>query len=323
MNERSATIWPSSPQQKRAWYFQKRVIIPALVLILAGVGFLLYWLFFLRGFVATDDAFIDGNRIEIGAKILGRITRLTSDEGFAVKAGDPLVFLDSADLVAQRSHAQANLALAVRNAERARIILRYQKIEYNRAAEEYRREVIPLEQYQQAQKALKTVQSELSIDEAQIAATRAQLKLVLTQLDNVIICAPVDGIVAKRWASAGDVVQPAQQIFTLYDTSDIWVSVNLEETKFAPVHLRSPADIRVDAYPGEPFSGLVTMIGASTASEFSLIPPNNATGNFTKVTQRVPLRTSIRHRKTAGSNTRTPALLPGMSVVVKIRVRKA
>jgi len=114
------------------------------------------------------------------------------------------------------------------------------------------------------------------------------------------------------------VVQPAQPIFTIYDLRDIWITANLEETKLRSLRLDDSVEVRVDAYPGRTFGGKVYQFGTNTAAQFSLIPPNNASGNFTKVTQRVPVK--IHLNKIPDSNSPPINLLPGMSVEVKVRV---
>ena len=110
-----------------------------------------------------------------------------------------------------------------------------------------------------------------------------------------------------------------QPVFSVYDRSETWVTANLEETSLHAVHLDQEVGIAVDSYPDRSFSGRVFEIGSSTASQFSLIPPNNASGNFTKVTQRVPVKISIREDAPPGA--RPADLLPGMSVEVRIRVK--
>jgi membrane fusion protein (multidrug efflux system) len=119
---------------------------------------------------------------------------------------------------------------------------------------------------------------------------------------------------------AGDVVQPGQPIFSIYDLQHLWVTANFEETKLASIRLNDPVEISVDAYPDSHFEGRVIQLGANTASQFSLIPPNNASGNFTKVTQRVPVKISIEDKESS-SHSRSSQLLPGMSVEVKVKVR--
>jgi membrane fusion protein (multidrug efflux system) len=129
----------------------------------------------------------------------------------------------------------------------------------------------------------------------------------------------VAGVIAKKWALPGDVIQPGQAIFTVYDKDQVWVTANFEETKLAAIHPGDPVEISIDAYDGQIFKGTVLMIGTAAAAEFSLIPPNNASGNFTKVTQRVPVKISI-NRPAGNTNEDPPALLPGLSVEVKVRV---
>jgi membrane fusion protein, multidrug efflux system len=128
----------------------------------------------------------------------------------------------------------------------------------------------------------------------------------------------MSGVVSKRWVLAGDVVQPGQAIFSVYDVKNIWVTANLEETNLAALQVGDKAEISVDTYPNLKFSGTILLLGSNTASQFSLIPPNNASGNFTKVTQRVPVKFSIIQEDT-GKAPRAN-LLPGMSVEVRVKV---
>lgn len=104
---------------------------------------------------------------------------------------------------------------------------------------------------------------------------------------------PMNGVVSKRWVMEGDVVQPGQAIFSIFDLQHVWITANLEETRVAALYEDCPVNIKVDAYPHQEFSGKVIRLGSNTAAQFSLIPPNNASGNFTKITQRVPVKISI------------------------------
>ncbi|MEJ2678695.1 MAG: efflux RND transporter periplasmic adaptor subunit, partial [Gemmatimonadota bacterium] len=153
---------------------------------------------------------------------------------------------------------------------------------------------------------------------AQVEKARAGLHTVETQLQDTRVQAPLHGVVAKRWVLPGDVVQPGQPIFTLYNLQGVWVTANFEETKLASIPVGAVVDISVDAFPNHHFVGRVVRLGAATASQFSLIPPNNASGNFTKVTQRVPVRISIGPGSGAPGDD-PPTLLPGMSVEVTLR----
>jgi membrane fusion protein (multidrug efflux system) len=158
---------------------------------------------------------------------------------------------------------------------------------------------------------------------SQVNTSKAQLGVVETQLRNTRVLAPVSGVAARKWVTPGDIAQPGQPIFTIYDLNNIWITANFEETKLAAIHLDDPVEISVDTYPGRKFTGKVVLIGAAAVSQFSLIPPNNASGNFTKVTQRVPIKISIDARNSGNTEQHSDriSLLPGMSVEVKIRVK--
>jgi membrane fusion protein (multidrug efflux system) len=298
---------------------KKRVLIPLFLLILGLAAGVWYWFTFLRDYVSTDDAFLDADRVEISAKVLGRIVELGVDEGSRVEKGQVLVRLDDTDLQAQVEQAKANLAFAEKSLPLAGVSLERAKDDFTRAEIQFKGAVITKEQHVHAQQALAAAEAEYAIAQSRIGLAKAQLAVVETQLLNMAIAAPFDGIVAKRWLLSGDVVQPGQPILSIYETEHIWVTANLEETKLAKVKLAAKVEVSIDAYAGRPFSGTVALINAYTASEFSLIPPNNASGNFTKVTQRVPLRIAL-DGLTPELRAKYP-LRPGMSVEIKIRVR--
>jgi len=300
-------------------YRKKRVLIPFALLILALAFGAWYWYKNLRNFVSTDDAYIDANKVSLSAKVLGRIVVLTVDEGDRVKQGDLLVRLDDTDLRAQMDQAKANITLAQDSLALAKVNVDRTSDDFTRADIQYKGAVITKEQYVHAQQALDAAKAEYGIAVSKIAVAKSQLGVLETQLANMTLVAPFDGIVAKRWLLPGDVVQPGQPVLTIYDTRLIWVTANLEETKLGRVKLRDHVEINVDTYPRRPFGGTVGLIGDYTASQFSLIPPNNASGNFTKVTQRVPLKIYL-DDPTPETKAATP-LRPGMSVEIKIRVR--
>jgi membrane fusion protein (multidrug efflux system) len=299
---------------------KKRVLIPLFLLIIVAAVGAWYWYVNLREFDSTDDAYVDGNRVSISSKILGRIIQLTVDEGDSVKAGQVIVRLDDSDLRAQDEQAKAALAYAQETVTLAKVNVDKAQDDYQRAKIQFDGNIIPKEQYDHAQKSMQAAQAQYSISLAQVGTARAQLGVVQTQLLNTTIAAPFDGVVSKRWALAGDVVQPGQPIFSIYDLQHLWVTANFEETKLASIRLNDPVEISVDAYPDSHFEGKVIQLGANTASQFSLIPPNNASGNFTKVTQRVAVKISIGDTDSSGQSS-PPQLLPGMSVEVKVKVR--
>ena len=298
---------------------KKRVVIPILLVLIAVAVAGYYWYINMQDFVSTDDAYVDANNVAISTKILGRIVFLGTDEGDTVRTGQVLVRLDDRDLRAEEASAQAGLQLAEQSVPLAQVQVNRAQDDFNRAEVQYRGGIVTKEQYQHAQQALQAARAELTIAESKIPAARAQLGVIKAQLLNTVVKSPMDGVVAKRWVLTGDVVQPGQPIFTIYDMKNVWVTANLEETKLGHIHLGDPVDINVDTYPGLKFSGRVFEIGSYTASEFSLIPPDNASGNFTKVTQRVPIKISIDDPTTPGGT--KPVLRPGMSVEVSVRVK--
>jgi membrane fusion protein, multidrug efflux system len=301
----------------RKLYQKKRVIIPLLILILIAAAIVAYWNTYLRGYTSTDDAFIDSDNVTISSKVLGRILELKADEGDTIKKGDTIVRLDDSDLRAQEAQAEASLIYAQKNAALAKVNLQKTQDDFNRTAEQFKGNAVTREQYDHARQAEETAQAQYDAVLSQIGTAHAQLGVVQTQLNNMGIMAPFTGVVARRWLLAGDVVQAAQPILTVYSLENAWVTAYLEETKIRSIRLGDPVEISVDAYPGQTFQGKIADIGATAASQFSLIPPNNASGNFTKITQRISVKIAI------NQSLRNPAALrPGMSVVVKIKVRE-
>ena len=139
-----------------------------------------------------------------------------------------------------------------------------------------------------------------------------------TATENYRIVSPVDGLIAKQWVVPGDLLQPGENIFTLNEGKELWVAVYLQETKFNEIRMGQSALFTLDAYPGLTLYGKIFYIGANAASEFSLIPPDNASGNYTKVAQRIPLRISIDRVEGKEKLKANLRLLSGMSANVKI-----
>jgi membrane fusion protein (multidrug efflux system) len=311
---------PVAPPAKKGLRARKRILIPLVLLILAAVLVAAYWYTHVRGYVSTDDAFIDGDAVTVSAKIVGRVAMLSAAEGDSVSQGQLLVRLDDSDLKAQEAQARAALEYVRQTVSVAKIGLGRAEEDFDRASYQYDNKVVTREQYDHAGKALEMAQAQHKVALSQVEASKAQLNVVETQLGNTQVFAPLAGVVARKWVMPGDVVQPGQPILTIYDLGNVWVTANLEETKLGAIHLGDSVRIWVDAIRGREFAGTVTLVGAAAASQFSLIPPNNASGNFTKVTQRIPVRISIRDVRPDAADERF-TLLPGMSAEVKIRVK--
>jgi len=307
--------------KRRRWFQKKRITIPVVFLLVMAAAIFLYWDIYLRGFVSTDDAYIEGYRAAISSKIPEQILELKVDEGDTIQQGQLLAVLDDRDLLADKAEAVANIAYMEATAAAAKINTERASDDFKRAKTQFEGKVIPKEEYDHAEKALKLAQKQYEAALTAVKLAESRLDVIDTSLTYTKIYAPTDGVIAKRWVLAGDVVAPGQPIFTAFNLKNLWITANFEETKIASFNIGDPVQISIDAYSSHDFKGQVLLIGAATASKFSLIPPNNASGNFTKVTQRVPVKISL--ERISNSKQATPlALVPGMSVVVKIDTRK-
>jgi membrane fusion protein (multidrug efflux system) len=159
-------------------------------------------------------------------------------------------------------------------------------------------------------------QASLAGADARLAAAQAAVDNARLQLGYTRIVSPIDGVVAKRNVEVGALVSPGQQLMAVVPVSGVWVTANLKETELNGVDAGDAAEVTVDAYPGKIFAGVVESVSPATGAKFALIPPDNATGNFTKVVQRVPVRIRL-----IDSVLATTPLRPGMSVVAEITKR--
>ena len=321
------------------------IYIPLILIILITGTAFWYWYSDYTKYISTDDAHIESDNVQIGSKILGRITHLHAVEGDTIRKNTLLVELDSLDLLAQRNQTlalmeQANSQLVQTKARLnfdTQTIKVYEvsnekaKEDFDRAKIQIAGDVITKEQFDHFRKAWETTQAQLEAAKSQLSVSRAQIEsansaiglansqiqVIQTQLTHTRLYAPFDGIIAKRWLLAGDIVQPGQSVFSLTGKTERWVVVYLEETKVSELRLGQTAIYTIDAFGDRIFKGKIFYVGASTAALFSLIPANNASGNFTKVTQRVPVKISIDSDE-KGLQIGKLGILPGMSVVVKI-----
>jgi len=177
---------------------------------------------------------------------------------------------------------QEQLASAEKNADvsKAAMLAAEAKVDQARAA---------VEQAQVNQKQVTIRTAEAASAEAAVSQARANLEAAQLQLDYTTIVAPVDGVVTRKSVEAGQVVQPAQGLLVLVPSQDIWVTANFKETQLANVHRGQKAEVRVDMY-GKTFTGHVNSIAGATGARLSLMPPENATGNYVKIVQRIPVK---------------------------------
>jgi membrane fusion protein (multidrug efflux system) len=322
-----------------------KVYIPLVLIIVLVLGGGIRWYIDFSKYIKTDDAHVEADNVAISSKMMGRISQEFIKEGDSVKQGQLLVVLDSLDLVAQKNQAiasklqaeasiaqsEAKYQLDLTNNKVSEITLNKAQEDFTRAESQYKGDVIPQEQFDHIQKALETAKAQLEVSHSQakvsgaqinstqaaVASAAAQINVIQSLLNNTKLFAPCDGVAGKRWLLPGDIAQPGQSIFTIINDRNLWVSIFLEETKLERLHNGQSALFTLDTYPDATFTGKIINIGSNTAAQFSLIPASNASGNFTKVTQRVQLKISI-DGMTEGKKLSDYLVLSGMSAVVKI-----
>ncbi len=305
----------------------------ALLALIAGGVRKLIWA---RSHVSTDNAQVDGHILPVLPKVGGYVLSVGIRENQPVQAGDTLVVLDDRDYRAKLQQADADLAIALAtvssrqrvgqadaavrqaqaNAEKAHADL--DRITPLAAQGIVSRQQLDVAQtaVRGADAALAAAQAALLGADAKVASARASRDQASLQLSYTRILAPMAGVVSKKSVELGQLVQPGQPLMSVVPLDDVWITANLKETETADVTAGDAVEFTVDAYPGRHFQGHVESLSPATGARFSLLPPDNATGNFTKVVQRVPVRIRL-----DGANDPAHPLRPGMSVDVTITTK--
>lgn len=303
---------PTDPKKPFSWKIPLVGLGVFLVCALAAS-----WYLHSRRYVWTNDAFLDGYQISISPDIEARLIELYVDEGDYVEEGELLCQLDESIFNSQKEDAATHVALLDQTVKLQKIEMEKKRDIYEVAKREFENQIISYIDFDKIEKDYRFAEANYKVAEANLTNGIAKLGVIEEWLRHTKVFAPRAGAISKRWVVAGDVVQIGQPLFGLTDVEHIWVTANLEETKVG--HLRSgdPVKIHIDAYPGEEFTGSVYVVRAAAASQFSLIPPDNATGNFTKVVQRVPVKIWLDRPSSQSSL----YLYPGMSVEISVKVR--
>jgi membrane fusion protein (multidrug efflux system) len=304
-------------KRARAFVFRHRRALPwaaIAAVTLAVLGILLQR--YLASFENTDDAQVDGNASTIASRIAGTVTAVHVENNNHVSAGDPLVELDPADYRVALAQAQAELEQsrfqrlgeAAANARIARVDLARSRrlVESGSVAPEE----LDTRQASADARVAEVSASRAAVDAAQAAVDQARLNLEYTG-----IRAPIAGIVAQKQVNVGDRVQPAQQLLAVVQVDDLWIVANYKETQIRHMHPGLHATVYVDAL-GQTFRGHVESLPGATGTRFSLFPPENATGNFVKIVQRLPVRIRLEP-----GQANLDRLRPGMSVEPKVWLR--
>ncbi len=322
------------------------ILGPALVLIVGG------WMYVTSGrYVSTDNAYVQADRATIAPQVAGRVVEVDVRENQAVKKGDVLFRIDPQPLEIAVARAQAQMEgisslldaaragfrSAQANVRSADEALRVNDAQYKRMQELRRKGLVAQKDVDDAANNLADARGKRDSDVAGVAKAqsllgglpetpdqelsgyklaKAQLAAAELDLDHATVRAPIDGTIGKQNLQPGDFLAPGQAAMPLVATRGLWIDANFKETDLTNVRVGQPVSIEVDTYPGKAWKGHVASISPASGSEFSVLPAQNATGNWVKIVQRIAVRIAV-DDESAG-----PTLRAGMSAVVKIDTGK-
>ncbi|MGH8218378.1 MAG: efflux RND transporter periplasmic adaptor subunit [Steroidobacteraceae bacterium] len=339
--------WSNSPRWSNPRW--RWLSIAAAAFLALGAGYLAYWLTDARWHVTTDDAYVDGNVVEITPQISGTVVAIGADDTHLVRTGQPLVRLDPADAQVALDEADARLARAVREvrnqfattaglkdsvAVHASQLAMAQK-DLERRARLGSSGAISNEELQHARDAVRSDEAALLAAKEQLAANRARIdgttlashpdvrdaaagvRNAYLELGRTVLPAPVSGLVAKRNVQLGERVAPGMPLMSVVPLDQVWVDANFKEPQLAALRIGQPVAVTSDLYGRKViFHGRIEGLGAGTGSAFALLPAQNATGNWIKIVQRVPVRIALDPRELEAH-----PLEIGLSMKVDVRVR--
>ena len=327
---------------------KKGLSIFILLLLLISIGSAAYWYFFIKGFEETEDAYVSGNQVMVSAQVAGNISKINVDNMDPVQAGDVLLELDDTNAKLSFEQAKSNLANAVRqisqlnytvkqlkSAVRANeITLAQAQGNLNRRVQLVKDGAIDKESFQHAKEAVELAKANLTTSQNQLEANQAllldgplseqpqiqsavsNLKQAWLNLERTKIRSPIKGYVARRNAQVGQAVSVGSTLMAVVTTDQMWLDANFKETQLTHMRIGQPVKIHFDLYgKDKSFNGKVVGIEMGTGSAFSLLPTQNATGNWIKVVQRVPVRIQLEPQQLVENPLRI-----GLSATVKVNV---
>ena len=309
-----------------------KVVLLALLAIGLVAGGVYGWrtIHFYQAHVETDDAQVEAHIDPVIPKVAGYVREVLVDDNQRVRQGDRLLTIDDRDYRSRAATAEGELgnaraAVAVAKSTMAAAQTNREKTaaDLQRYAALRTKEEISQQQYDAAKAAADAAVAQVQADEAQVAAASAKVKQMEANLDfaklqesYVAVAAPESGVVSRKNVEVGQYVQAGQPLLAIVSDGMPWVVANFKETQLKKMRVGQPVSIEVDAYPKYVFHGKVDSIAAATGAKFSLLPPDNATGNFTKVVQRVPVKIVL-----DGPADPVRPLRAGMSVTATVDVR--
>ena len=304
---------------------RKGFIIMGLVFAAAAIGYGAWWLMVARYYEATDDAYVAGNIVSVTSRENATVTALYADNTQAVKRGQLLIEMDTSNAEVALKAAEANLARAVRgvrgtfaSADAYRAQLAQAQVTLAQAESDYNRRkqamggAVSGEELAHARDAVAAAQGQVSaarggLAQAQsgiagvdidhnpdVLAAEAQLRAAALTLAHMRIVAPVDGVIAQRTVQVGQRVNAGAPLMSVVPLANVWVDANFKEGQLARMRIGQPVAISTDIYGGQVnYHGHVQGLGAGSGSAFALLPAQNASGNWIKIVQRVPVRIAL------------------------------
>lgn len=302
------------------------LLVLAVVVALAGAGVWAYHEFIGRWSESTDDAYVNGNVVEITPLVTGTVVSIGADDGDLVQEGQVVINFDPNDAEVGLQSAKANLARTVRqvrglysNVDGMKAQVNAQQAEVQKAQDNFNRRknlaaggAISQEELSHARDDLTSAQNALANAKQQLKTTSAlvddtvvsshpdvmaaaaQLRQAYLTNARSTLIAPVTGYVAKRTVQLGQRVQPGTALMAVIPLDQLWIDANFKETQLRDMRIGQPVEIESDIYGSDvKFSGTVDSLGAGTGSAFALLPAQNATGNWIKIVQRVPVRIHV------------------------------
>ena len=319
---------PASKKGKR----KSALLLLTLLFIIIAVAYGIYWFLVLRHAEETDDAYVAGNQVQIMAQVSGSVTKVWADNTDFVQKGDVLVTLDPTDAQQAFEKAQTELASSVRqtrqlmiNSKQLQASINVQKTALAQAQTDFNRRVplgnanlIGREELQHARDAVASAQAQLDVSVQQYNANQAMVldttldqqpavKQAATEVRNAWlalqrtkIVSPMTGYVSRRSVQPGAQISSSTPLMAVVPATNLWVDANFKETQLAHMRIGQSATIVSDIYGDEvKYTGKVVGLDMGTGSAFSLLPAQNATGNWIKVVQRLPVRIELDEKQLA------------------------
>jgi membrane fusion protein, multidrug efflux system len=237
------------------------------------------WWFYTAKYVSTDDAYVNANVVEIAPRISGQITKLYVTNNQHVKRGQLLFEVDRQPFQAELNKIDAELAMAAAELDHA-------KVTNNRTEVLVKQKVLPVQSHDDA--VAKVTNAVAGVNLIKASFDEAKLNMQYTR-----VYAPTSGFITNMTLRIGSVITINQPLFALVNDEEFWVDTNFKETELTNVRPGQNAIVKVDMYPKHIFHGVVASISSGSGAVFSLLPPQNATGNWVKITQRVPVKIRI------------------------------